>query len=160
MKVLLRMFVCVIVGLMTTLALAGVVQFVGGPALFDLANVQALANLWQAQHYEDAITRREDAMRRCLEGKSKVVEAIIEKDLPLREAVQQFRELQDLLDDGQDEILGVHVSRLEKEDTIDENIVLWVRSALRDHPSRADEVMKRIEREMREINGGKTSGAL
>lgn len=150
MKVLLRMFLCAMVGVFVPVAFAGVVQLCGGPALFDRETMEILGSFWQDQQYGDSISRRDAAMQRCLEGKTKIIEALIADEVSFKEAVKQFDELRELLDDGQDEILGVHHSRTEAAVTTEESIRNWVQSTLQSEPSRAKLILERIASETHE----------
>lgn len=151
MKVVTRMALCVLAGSLVLAVLAAlVVPYLGGPALFDRETVRLCRHLFSEMQRGEAISVRDRQMQRCLEGRLEVVQDLVEHDLHLTEAIYRFRQLNGLMNDGQDSVLGSYRSNRDGDDdaAIYRHIVRWVRMALRDQPDHADSLLRRLEQEL------------
>jgi hypothetical protein len=143
MNRLLRATVCVLVlGLIIALTGFFVVPWLDGGAQRQ--------RLRQEQVRSDALKKRYEAVLRCVEGKAEVTAEVVAGRLSLVEAIDRFRRLQALQDDGQDELLGTPSHLAVNDDEIAQNILRWVFSALCEEPSRRAAVMTRLEKELAE----------
>jgi hypothetical protein len=151
MKPLLRVAVCgVVLGLVVALVGCVLVPWLGGPALFAVDGPALCRLLWMEHVRGDALETRDEALRHCLAGKVEVTEEVIAGRLSLAEAIDRFRRLHALLDDGQDEVLG-STSPAGDDEEVARNVIRWVSHALNDQPSRRVEVVARLEKEMADL---------
>lgn len=151
MKVIARVGVCGLSGSLVLVLLASlVVPYLGGPALFDRETVRLCRHLLQEVQRSEAITTRDERVQRCLEGRQEVIHELLARDLPVGEVIHRFRLLNGLMDDGQDGVLGSYCSHREGDDdvAICRHVVRWVRMTLREDPTRAEALVRRLEEEL------------
>jgi hypothetical protein len=136
-----------------TIALTGfvVVPWLGGPALFAVDGQAPGHEMWQEQRRGEALDKRHAAVGRCLAGKAEVTEEVVAGRLSLAEAIDRFRQLEALRDEGPDEAPGTP-SRLaaDGDEKIAQNVLSWASWRLYKEPSRRAEVMTRLEKELAE----------
>jgi hypothetical protein len=85
-----------------------------------------------------------------LQAKTEAVAEVIAGRMTLREATARFRELNTLMDDGNDDAIGPYLV-VSEEEPLWRNVLLWVRAELyqRRHPGAAG-VLGRLHAEYRE----------
>jgi len=108
--------------------------------------------LLQESQREAALVRRTEAAWRCTQGKQRIAAEVIAGRVSLREAADRFRELNTLLDDGNDDLLGTY-QRPAGEEGLCRNVIVWVRGEVRRDPARAPQVLSRLEKEFRDLFG-------
>lgn len=148
---LLRVTVWVLV-LGPLIALAGflVVPWLGGPALFAVDGAAPGQGLWQEQTRAEALEKRDAAVRRRLAGKAEVTAEVVAGRLSLAEAIDRFRRLEALRDEGPDGVPGTPSRPALDDDEIAQNVLRWASWWLCEEPSRRAEVMTRLEKELAE----------
>jgi hypothetical protein len=108
--------------------------------------------LVQESQREAALVRRNEVVWRCTQGKQRIAAEVIAGRLSLCEAADGFRELNTLLDDGNDDLLGTY-QRPAGEEDLWRNVIVWVRGEVRRDPARGPAVLSRLEKEFQEHFG-------
>jgi hypothetical protein len=102
---------------------------------------------------DGALEQRLAACQRLTDGKARAAAELIAGRITLRQAAERFRELNALVDDGNDDVVGPYrvVSR---EEALWRNVLVWVRAELRQRRDQAAaEVLARLGVEYRERFG-------
>jgi hypothetical protein len=111
-----------------------------------------LATLVREARREEAMARRIASTRRLSDGKHGVVNEAIAGRITLRQAAEQFRQLNAQADDGNDDLVGPYWV-VSGEERLCRNVLVWVRAELYHHPDRAAGVLARLGAEYRERFG-------
>ena len=149
MKPLLRMGACAIVGVTAVLFVGGVLTpWLGGPTLFasDLGHTCRL--LWNEQVRCEELITRNLALKRCLETKQEVVRELMAGRMTLPEAADRFQEAASRLADDVDEKFVDYQEGTE--DGQCRNVIRWVARYLSGDPQLRDQLVSRLERELRQ----------
>jgi hypothetical protein len=101
---------------------------------------------------EEALDQRTEAAGRCMRGKLRIVAEVLAGRMSLRDAADGFGELNTLLDDGNDDVLGAY-PRAASEEELCRNVIAWVRAEVRRNPAAPAGVLGRLERECEELFG-------
>jgi hypothetical protein len=99
------------------------------------------------------LEQRRAACRRLADGKSRAAAELVAGRITLRQAAERFRELNALVDDGNDDVVGPYQVQ-SGEEALWRNVLVWVRAELhtRRDPNAA-EVFARLEADYREQFG-------
>jgi len=156
MKAAVRISISGVVGTLAVAALTGVViPWLGGPRLFAGETGQLCRVFLEEIARAEALTARDLAVQRSIEGKRQVARDLADGKLGLAEAAERFRSLTALLDDGQDDILGSYnLCEGDAQDVFD-HILCWVKAVLRDQPGECARVVARLNQEWEQHVGGK-----
>jgi hypothetical protein len=103
---------------------------------------------------EEALEQRLETWRSLTAGKTRTAAELIAGRVTLRQAAERFRELNALLDDGNDEVVGPY--RMGSgEEALWQNVLVWVRAELYKRADKATEakVLARLKEEYREQFG-------
>jgi hypothetical protein len=99
----------------------------------------------------EALDARDEATRRCNQGKQAVTEQVVAGRLSLAEAAERFAELGQLLD-GHGGVVGAYKAPVGAQ-AVCRNVITWVSAALPAGSSRRAAVLARLEAEYRALFG-------
>ena len=108
--------------------------------------------VWQGQ-LDEALDQRLAACQRLMGGKARTAAELIAGRVTLRQAAERFRELNTLVDDGHDDLIGPY-QVVSGEEALWRNVLVWVQAELRQRRDpAAPEVLGRLRAEYREHFG-------
>jgi len=150
MNHLYRLLVCGCVAAVLTVAFVFLLTRLGGAPLQDSLDLMVWLQKWGDElHRRDELqTRSGPVFRRTVE-KNRIVHELIAHQLTLREAADQFRELEEEVRQAQPD--GPDALPMNSDDEeMYRNVIVWVRSELAAKPDEAEKVVSELEREMSE----------
>jgi hypothetical protein len=112
-----------------------------------------LVELFSLGRLEEALDQRRAACQRLTSSKARTAAELIAGRVTLRQAAERFRELNAMVDDGNDDAVGAY--RVESgEEALWRNVLVWVQATLRQSGDpAAPEVLRRLWAEYRERFG-------
>lgn len=155
MKAILRLALPGVVGAtFFTLMVTVVVPYLRGPSFLSRETASLCARLWHEFQRSEAISVRDQIVKRCITERRAITLDLIHERLSLDEAIARFRQLNGLLDDGQDAILGTYRVDDTDDSAIRAHVLRWVNMVLwEDHETR-DAVLRRLSQEVVRYQGG------
>jgi hypothetical protein len=158
MKFFVRLSSCVLVAFSLAALLAAVLlPAVGAPSLFSGEALEMGRRVFDELVRQEALAARDGAVLRVIEAKKEVVAGLIAGKLTLADAADRFAQLQGLVDDGQDDVLGPYRGVPHGDVAVCDNVLAWARGALYGNP-REGEVMARLARQKRDYLAAKAKG--
>jgi hypothetical protein len=144
-----RLVLCALTGAVLLLAFGTALGL--GPGGSDPAEVfrRVVYELRRGEHLEAQAA----VAIRCEEGKREVVRRILAGRLTLVEAVEEFRALGRMNEDGLKELLAAFPGSSEDE-ALCRSVIFWVAHAAADDPARRADLVARLKAEMRRHFGG------
>ena len=103
---------------------------------------------WEMRRSE-ALNQRSAELLRSLEIKKVVVEDLLADRLTLREAAEEFRQADELIETNSGGLVATYL-KAKTEDELYRQLIAWTRTELSEDPWRAEEVLQRLEKERAE----------
>jgi hypothetical protein len=139
------------------LAAVAVVMGVGMSRLISLGAKSGKGNLAQWILFElrrsQALEQRAAEIFRAMEVKKGIIGDLISKRVTLRDAVEGFRQADELIENHPDGLVATY--RTAKSDSeLVRQVFAWTRTMLSEKPSKTEKVMQRLEKERDELSRG------
>jgi hypothetical protein len=97
----------------------------------------------------EVLENRATEMSQSLQVKKEIVGDLVAERLTLREAAEQFRQADQLIEDDREGLIAdYHTPETEK--GLYQQVISWAKSELSDDPRQADQIIPRLEQEMAE----------
>ena len=140
-----------VLGAVASVALV-VIFGVFGPWWFgsDRSLASVASRLYREMQRGQALSSRDEAVRRCLEAKTRVTAEVVAGRLTLLEAAAAFRQCNETVKDGNDAWAGVYRAPGDEE-AVCRNVIVWAALATRRDPQRQAAVVRRLEEELRQF---------
>jgi hypothetical protein len=123
-------------------------------ALGWLGSDQSLASAGNVLYRElqrgEALSGRDELVRRTLEGKTQITAELVAGRLTLPEAAAAFREWNETLDDGKGAWVAPYVTPADQE-AVCRNVIVWAAQSTESDPERQAAVVGRLEEELRQF---------
>ncbi|HZY83920.1 MAG TPA: hypothetical protein VFE78_03760 [Gemmataceae bacterium] len=107
----------------------------------------------------EALSSRDEAVRRCLTAKTRITAEVVAGRLGLTEAAAAFQEWNETVKDGNEHWVGVYRTA-EDEEAVCRNVIVWAANATERDPERRDAVVGRLEEELRQFLRSRAAGGL
>ena len=102
----------------------------------------------------EALEQRAAEISRALAIKKRIIGDLIAKRLTLREAAEEFRRADELIENNSGGLVATYrTARTENE--LYRQVLAWARTELSNDPQHSEEVMQRLEKERRNTVGSK-----
>jgi hypothetical protein len=114
-----------------------------------------VARLYRETVRGEALTRRDEAIRRCLEGKTQITNELLAGRLTLLQAAEAFRDCDDKVKNSNE--AGVGTYRIaEDEEAVCRNVLIWATRAAARRGPQYQVVVRRLEDELRQFQSVRT----
>lgn len=130
-----------------TLMATVVVPYLSGPSFLSRETASLCERLWHEFQRSEAITVRDQIVKRCIAERRSITLDLIREHLTLDEAIERFRQLNGLLDDGQDAILGTYRVDGVDDDAIRAHVLRWVSMVLWEDHDQRNAVLRRLNQD-------------
>jgi hypothetical protein len=152
MKQFLRLSLCGSVAAILTVVFLVLLTRLGNAQMRNSLDLLVWLQKWSdAERRQEELKARGAPVFHRTTEKNRIVVELIARRLTLREAAQQFRELDEEVSQVQPEVPRAPAS--DGDEAACRNVITWVRSQLSANPKEADWVVMQLEREMRDGGG-------
>jgi hypothetical protein len=113
-------------------------MLLSGPFLLSDDSLSSCREFWDELLRDEAFASRQLKLRQCLDGKFEVMNELAAGTITPAQAVDRFRQLHGLLEDGQDFVLGAYNRVEDHDEALYQNLLNWVDHNLINHPRHQD----------------------